>query len=416
MRKVFHFQSVVVILDPRTMALASRHFLALLFVCLFFLAGNCFAACHVVTPGGSGARSGADWNNAMANLPATLTRGDSYYLGPGSYGNFSHGEGTNGGLLITVKRAFQADHCTDVGYSDATLGRSAGQAVFTRIETLTGYWLIDGNYPGARPANITDTGIYVDGTKCTSSSCWTMSLGQSANTSNITIRNLSVQGGGDAKQSSNVDSNIRIIGGSNFLIQFVEIFNSSNTPIMLRTVSNFTLDHSLVNHNATNAVYHGEGISDGGSDNVTISFNTFKDIQGTGAIVNLNAGTPSTASNWDIYGNLFFYPPGNPSARSGFGNGLIACINNQTATNWNFYNNTIAGMVGISTRLFFNTSSGDCSNPTGIVAYNNLWYDSSQADHAGPVTQDYNTYIQMTNVTDSGSHTINAPSGSDPFT
>jgi hypothetical protein len=418
MTKRIYFQEVSGMpMKRRIFAVASNYALALLFVCSISILGTtaASAACHVITPGGSGTRSGADWSNAMAGLPSNLVRGDSYYVGPGNYGNFSHGEAASGTLPISIKRAFLSDHCTDTGYSDAALGRPGGQAVFTRIEVLTANWIIDGNYPDVKPANITDTGIYVDGTKCTSSNCWTVSLGQSDNTSNITVRNLSIQGGGDAKQSTNVDSNIRIIGGSNFLIQFVEIFNSSNSPILLRGVTGFTLDHSLLNHNVTNAAYHGEGISDGGSNNVTISFNTFKDIQGTGAIVNLNAGTPSTAANWNIYGNLFVYPPGNPSGRSGFGNGIIACINNQTATNWNFYNNTIAGMVGLSTRLDFTAGSGDCANPTGIVAYNNVWYNSARADHGGPVAQDYNTYIQMTNVTDTGAHTINSPSGANPF-
>jgi len=42
------------------------------------------AACYV-TPGGSGATNGADWDNAYAGLPASLTCGVTYYLAGGSY-------------------------------------------------------------------------------------------------------------------------------------------------------------------------------------------------------------------------------------------------------------------------------------------------------------------------------------------
>ncbi|HMD84910.1 MAG TPA: hypothetical protein VKO18_09435 [Terriglobia bacterium] len=42
------------------------------------------AACYV-TPGGSGATNGADWNNAYAGLPASLTCGVTYYLAGGTY-------------------------------------------------------------------------------------------------------------------------------------------------------------------------------------------------------------------------------------------------------------------------------------------------------------------------------------------
>src|SRR5438132_1714604 len=43
------------------------------------------AACHVVTPSGAGARDGSTWGNAYAGLPATLVRGDSYYIATGNY-------------------------------------------------------------------------------------------------------------------------------------------------------------------------------------------------------------------------------------------------------------------------------------------------------------------------------------------
>ena len=117
----------------RIFAVASSYALALVFVCSISILGTtaASAACHVITPGGSGSRSGADWSNAMAGLPSNLVRGDSYYVGPGNYGNFSHGEAASGTLAISIKRAFLSDHCTDTGYNDAALGRPGGGPIQT---------------------------------------------------------------------------------------------------------------------------------------------------------------------------------------------------------------------------------------------------------------------------------------------
>src|SRR5205807_6115135 len=47
------------------------------------------AACHVVTPSGSGDGSGRDWNNAINWNTISFIRGDTYYLRTGAYGSKS---------------------------------------------------------------------------------------------------------------------------------------------------------------------------------------------------------------------------------------------------------------------------------------------------------------------------------------
>ncbi|MGH9403380.1 MAG: hypothetical protein ACRD2P_14870, partial [Terriglobia bacterium] len=61
----------------------------LLLLMMFVPWQTAFGACHVVTPNGSGSQTGADWNNSLANLPSTLTRGDVYYLADGNYGSYT---------------------------------------------------------------------------------------------------------------------------------------------------------------------------------------------------------------------------------------------------------------------------------------------------------------------------------------
>ncbi len=58
---------------------------------LLVATANVRAACHVVIGGASGSHTGADWNNPYSALPASLVRGDVYYVsGAGtSYGPYN---------------------------------------------------------------------------------------------------------------------------------------------------------------------------------------------------------------------------------------------------------------------------------------------------------------------------------------
>src|SRR5205807_275368 len=85
------------------------------------------AACHVVTPSGAGTRDGSAWGNAFAGLPATLVRGDSYYIATGTYPRYRFNTPESGTTVITIKKATPTDHCTDAGFQ---AGYGTGQAVW----------------------------------------------------------------------------------------------------------------------------------------------------------------------------------------------------------------------------------------------------------------------------------------------
>lgn len=381
-------------------ALAS---LALLF------AGAAQAACHVVTPSGSGTKSGADWNNAIAGIPKSFVRGDSYYFGSGNYGSMLVSQATSGGSVITLKKARQADHCTDTGYSDSSMGQ--GQTIFTHMEATTDNWVFDGADRGAIN-DATRYGFYVDGTQCTTSSCWNIVV---ISVANIIVKYTAVQGMGDAGADVHVDENVRCISSPNFSLLYSYVYNSSDVPVLARGCNYMTVDHTELFHNRSTTTNHSEGISDGGSSNVTISNSVFADIEGTAAIAELNAGTTSRADNWNIFGNIFYYSPNNAYARKGWGDGAIAVINNQEASNWNIYNNTFANITSsmtLNTRVSFTQSTGSTR-----YIYNNLWYNCAQADHNGSYSADYNIYLNTDPKNqDTGSHSIIKLSGaSDPF-
>ncbi|MGZ3805746.1 MAG: hypothetical protein ACXVB4_16130, partial [Pseudobdellovibrionaceae bacterium] len=97
---------------------------------------------HFVRQDATGSANGSDWTNAYTSLPATLVRGDTYYIAAGNYSGRTFNTPTSGTTLITIKKAIEADHGTETGWQ-ASYG--TGQAAFTgMLEFTSSYWVFDG--------------------------------------------------------------------------------------------------------------------------------------------------------------------------------------------------------------------------------------------------------------------------------
>lgn len=109
--------------------LESHHpfWVATLSLALSLLAMSAPAANRYVRAGATGNGSGSDWNNAYTSLPATLVRGDTYYVADGNYPGYVFTTPASGTTFIYVKKATLDDHGTDTGWQ-ASYGD--GQAVF----------------------------------------------------------------------------------------------------------------------------------------------------------------------------------------------------------------------------------------------------------------------------------------------
>ena len=68
---------------------------------------------------------------AYKALPATLVRGDTYYIADGSYPSYTVDDAVSGTIVITIKKATTSAHGTENGW-DSSYGD--GQAVFTSSE------------------------------------------------------------------------------------------------------------------------------------------------------------------------------------------------------------------------------------------------------------------------------------------
>src|SRR4030081_994538 len=102
----------------------------LLFILPLMLPGialESFAACHAVSPTGSGSKNGVNWSNAMNQLPSTLVRGDTYYMADGNYAAYNFVTPNSGATTITVKKAQSYDfgRATDGCTNDISAGWNA---------------------------------------------------------------------------------------------------------------------------------------------------------------------------------------------------------------------------------------------------------------------------------------------------
>jgi hypothetical protein len=379
-----------------------RRRVLLLFVLAFFasLVPNAAkAACHAVTIAGSGSKSGADWNNAMANLPSSLVRGDTYFLADGSGYRIQSIAAESGTTMTYVKKAVPAvvagsavsAHCTDAGWIDALMG--VGQAVFSGSPavdlTSAGYFTLDGQ---TRASLTSGHGIRLDSSSCSGRQCYALLLGFNGGSKahNITVQYAEFQqsnpGGG-----SNFDQDYGVYAYNNdggapnnkalhdITLQYNYHHNSACDFIFTRGVTNFTVQYSYLYLNNGGGTCHGQNWEDNNSTNIVARYNVFNESRGTAVVVvlcDICSGGNIVTNGFYVYGNVFYDSPGGSGWTA---NGTVACLGPSIAcTNMAVYNNTFANLQ--------NNGAGAGSNTTGInvngasaspVCENNIFYNIS---------------------------------------
>jgi hypothetical protein len=419
--------------------------------------GNCY-----VRAGATGSGSGADWTNAYTKLPATLTRGVTYYLASGSYPSYFANTANSGTTTITIQAATVASHGTATGWSNSYATDVTGPAVFSAGTGGTGlyfnytsdYWIINGNgsYAGMG-CGLGGAGcnFKIDGSACTNSQCHNLGLCEGAAYGwpscphDISVSYMEILGAGYSKVDVNVDLNVHDDsgggtssngGGSNFTLSHLYIHNSSGVPIFTERASNITVDHCYIIGNASTSTNHSEAWADDRTSTVTISNNAWESIEGSGFIVELDRGAcppECTADSWSIYGNLFFYDNGNTLScqtgpcNTGIGDGVIACTNAMQCTNWQIYQNVFVNVIGWNSGLC-EDCTGEGNTSSSWTVKNNLWWNnpstfagSSTGARIGPgcstctMVEDYNSFLSTPISGNSGSHDLVVSSPPNPF-
>jgi hypothetical protein len=343
------------------------------------------AANHYVRAGATGIGNGTDWTNAWTDLPSSFARGDTYYVAAGSYGVHTFAQATVGSLWIYVKKAIASDHGTNSGWTDSY---GVGSAVFPTFNFSSDYWDINGQAGSGRSGY----GIEVN-----SSSTNLITI----NANYIALRYCNIheyaEGSTHAQLIAGNFWNLvySVSGNTNLTISHCYLHHVFGSPFVSRALNTVLIEYCYIANNAGTGANHCEGLSDAlGTSNVTIRYNKWCDIENT-AFIGLISGSapPRAATNWDIYGNVFWH--------TGWGTGVSAIItviddasDFNYAVNWHIYNNT-AYMIRGYFNLGFNSTSTN-----GVVIENNIIYqnrpDSTSAANYGYInfgasgTYDYN--------------------------
>jgi hypothetical protein len=208
---------------------------------------------------------------------------------------------------------------------------------------------------------------------------------------------------------------------------YLHDFGEGQMAIQSNEASNYVVEYNHIARNRSTTVNHNEGWQDFGSDHMVVRYNFWESIQGT-SVIALKRNAAQISEDWEVYGNLFYYPPGYTDGGVGMGVLGDARSDEQIAdpywqqfpcNNIRFYNNTMVRVPGWNSAVFLPTG-------TGNRAYNNLWFNCTRytADAAGDghpnaafvgdIDRDYNLFIGS--LTDGQTLSANdLVAASDPF-
>jgi hypothetical protein len=242
------------------------------------------AANQYVRPGAAGRNDGSDWTNAYSSLPATLRRGDTYYLANGNYGSYVFDDANSGSTTIVIKKATETDHGTATGWSSSY---GDGQAVFSNWQIYTDYYVFDGQRRNS-DWRLGTTSLY--GIKVAGRSPVRLDNGSGTGGDNLTFRYIDFQGGGRDTGAGD-DVIYGLTGNSNITFQYSALHDSDRTIFLTRNNwTNLVVDHCYIARNTSTPAMHGEMMSVYSSTNMTFSNNVIEDIEGTAVWAGIGDG------------------------------------------------------------------------------------------------------------------------------
>lgn len=383
-------------------------FCIIMLMFVLFLNRSACAANHYILDGGTG--NGTAWNNALDALPATLTRGDTYYIGDGTYPRYTFDDAVSGTDTIFVYKATVAAHGAETGWSN---DYGDGVALFTGIST-TGVLVIDTN------------NWVIDGISGSGNSGHGFKVAPTDTVNNSYL--VRVRNGADSLKIAHIEAaqmginkNLRgyciyishttnAMVSYNINVSYCYLHDSPTTAISMGWARDCVFENNYLYHVSNNGTIHHEGFSTFFFDETfkdlrwIIRNNIFKDCAGTAFNTGFLVIKDGNVSNVQIYNNLF-YSTNSDSFK--VTNGVIT--NNTGVTNDSIfvYNNTFYNLAaGMNGTVGF-------SGGTNNVAINNLFYGCGTVKFLNIQTHDYNASQSATDS--AGVETNNVVLTADPF-
>lgn len=348
-----------------------KGFIILALFILSVIPGLADAAVHYVRAGASG--NGSDWSNAMGNLPATLVRGDTYYIAAGSYGSQTFNDALAGATYIYIKKATAADHGTATGWNSTY----AGTATFSNLKFSKGYYDIDGKVGGG-PGSWTSG----HGFKITSAASGTGKLITVDNVTGIRIRHAEIYFNnlvGASTTTASGDLIYAVAGGNDILVQYCWLHDSARTIFYPIKWNNITFEYNRMERNGVNwsSGNHSEIFSSRQVSNVTVRYNHILDWKSTGGLMFggvVSSVAKSISQNLYIYGNVFEWTKnwGNTANNGAIGSWSHSWMGIQTAR---IYNNTFVNITDSNPSDA--ASIFPIGNLTDVIVQNNLFYNAN---------------------------------------
>jgi hypothetical protein len=406
---------------------AQWHRLILSLVFSFLACSSAYASCHVVTPSGSGSKTGADWSNAYAGLPSTLIRGDVYYLADGSYGAYTFSTPASGSTTVEIRKAQSYDNCTSTGWTPGTMGSS--QAVFSKsspaaFSVSAPYLILNGNgkqanpgcggtpgsSPTSEPTAPSDCGIRIDASSCTggnSTACNADAIALNG-IANTTFNYLEVVDNGN---NSIAPATIGYFSGANTVTVTHMFARNAGCVYFIPIGNNQSVSFSYFWYTATSAAdtCHPQYSSSFGTNSNDLEHdNVYRDINGSSVFSTTDPGG-GAHTGFVYYNNVFWQTSGNPFTTTGLDDGVWGVLQG-TMVGALIYQNTFINLSGYSAG-FYAASPGQSA-----TFENNLIYNSPNFAFGNLTgTEDYNSFLNS-GTPGSGPHDVHTESSApDPF-
>jgi hypothetical protein len=334
---------------------------------------------HYILDGGTG--DGTAWNNALDALPATLVRGDTYYIGDGTYASYTFDDAVSGANYIYIKKATIANHGTETGWNDSY---GDGQASFTgRWYFTRSYYDIDGQ----EGSGYSGHGFYVHQTDVTLKSI--QFNGYTPNiTTNYVIKHCEFEHAGvDLENGGNADCLYIYSDVSQwaeyFTFEDCAFHNATRSVLAARDTRNATFTrcyfYDMWNNTEVHAeaiaiqIYHGDTVT---PQELNIRFTQcmFKNTGGAGTIIiGLQHGVDARINSNVTIDNSIFWQNSVYPERYYVTDGIIASLGDNTLQDCAVYSCTFINSQqasGAGARLFSSDVAGSGNEFRNNLVYN----------------------------------------------
>lgn len=384
-----------------------------------------------IRDGGTG--NGTSWSDALDDLPATLFRGNVYYVADGSYAAYIFDDAARGTETITIKKATASDHGTETGWLSSY---GDGQAIFnSKLQFRTSYWEFNGA--------TRDESNWFDGTAygfkvahASQDQQITVSRDGTAD-SNITIKytwlealDTALPGTTIRRYGFDMDRESGT-GTSTGIVLHRNLWTDGNVPLFFRNTDGPIVEYCAFYNNQSNGANHGETMSAYYScHRVIFRWNQVDTVRGTACIAFTTTLLASPSDGFEIYGNLIW--------NLYVGDGVFGFnrASDSIHINTKIYNNTIVDRLDlpgngnsgtairdgsnneIKNNLWFNTQTG-FGHIDGTISHNAYSWTrtetSVQTGLASSIFLDYSgDDFRLASATDAGT-TLGAPYNQDMF-